>query len=277
MKQYIVINGELAQVTPYQQQQGGGGGGQSSSVSTPTIAPELKPLANLYVKQATNIANTPYQAYTGQGTAGLTGTQNAGIGMVQNRALGGDQTVNTGANFLQNTMNQGPQTATANPYASQSNPYLDALAGQASRGVVNQFNNATVGSGAFGNSGLGQTLGTGLADVNSQIYGNAFNTQAGLAEQGAARQDAVNQNSTAQGLQAANLGLGYGNQAYTDASQLLNAGGLQQSNNQNALDFAYNQFQNAQNNPYKQLAATGGVVGQNMGQSTSTTQSGGGK
>lgn len=246
---YVLINGELAQMTPCQQQQGGGGSsGSSSSVSSPSIAPELKPLANLYVKQATGIANTPYQAYTGQGTAGLTGTQNAGIGMIQNRALGGSQTMDNAETALNGVINN-----------QNSNPYLDSMVNKASQGVVNNFNNATVGSGAYGNSGLGEQLGKGLADVSSTMYGNAYNTDQSN------KLSAISQAPT------------FGNAAYQDASQLMNAGGLQQSNQQNALDFAYNQFQNAQNYPFKQLAATGNVVGQNMGQSTQTTQSGGGK
>ena len=56
--------------------------------------------------------------------------------------------------------------------------------------------------------------------------------------------------------------------------QLLNAGNLQQQQVQNNLDFGYQQYQDAQNTPYKKLQTIGGVVGQAQG-STSTTNGGG--
>lgn len=239
---------------------GGGGGGQTST-TTAAIAPELKPLAALYTQQATDIANTPFQAYTGQRFADLNQTQNQGLDMVAQRALGGSQTMNNAEGQL-NQFIQGGNT----------NPYLDSMVSKAQGSVVDQFNNmvkpqteaAMQQSGSFGNSGYQQLMqnqqkqaGQQMSDIATQMYGQAYG------------QDQANK------MQAIGMAPTFGNAAYQDAGQLLSAGNIQQQQAQQGLDFNYNQFQAAQDNPYKQLQATGGVVQGGMG--SQTTQSGGGK
>lgn len=347
------------------------GGGGGTSTTTPTIPDELKPLANLYTQQATNIANTPYQAYTGAGVLGMNGTQNQALQMIKDRAVNGNELANTGSSYLQNMLQSGPQGATQNPYGqvsagqntstvnpgwnssyvnpgqnkyAGSNPYLQQNIDAALNDVTRSYNNtvkpaqtnAVVGSGSFGNSGLAQTqaeqerqlaatLGNVSSSMRMQDYGNqqqlaesglnrgmqaqqfnaglndtnlgrsmqaqqfnsgvtdsnlnrnfqAQTTNANLGNDWAARNDSQYNNYRNQNLSAAQLAPTYANQAYTDAGQLLNAGNAVQNNAQNQADFAYQQFQNQQNYPYKQLQATGGVVGQNMG--STTTQTAGGK
>lgn len=138
-----------------------------------------------------------------------------------------------------------------------TNPYLDSMVQKAQDSVKSNFNTSAVNSGSFGNSGLQQQYAAGLTDVATQMYGNAYNT------------DQSNR------MQAIGMAPTFGNAAYQDAGQLLNAGNLQQQQQQNNLDFGFQQYQDAQNTPYKKLQTIGGVVGQAQG-STSTT-SGGGK
>jgi hypothetical protein len=224
---------------------GGGGGGDSKSTTTPMIAEEFKPLANLYTQQATQLANTPWQAYGGQRYADLNNTQQAGIGMIQDRAMNGSATMGNAESNL-NKFIQGGNT----------NPYLDQMVQKAQDSVKSNFNTSAVNSGSFGNSGLQQQYAAGLTDVATQMYGNAYNT------------DQANR------MQAIGMAPTFGNAAYQDAGQLLNAGNLQQQQVQNNLDFGYQQYQDAQNTPYKKLQTIGGVVGQAQG-STSTTKGGG--
>lgn len=239
---------------------GGGGGGQSSS-SMPMIPTELKPLATAYTDKAIAYGNTPWQAYTGQRNADLTGTQNLGIGMVQQRALGGNQTMDNAEGAL-NGFIQGGKT----------NPYLDSMVQKAQSSVADQFNTmvkpqietAGVQSGSFGNEGLQQRMAMQqkaaagqMSDIATSMYGNAYNT------------DQANK------MQAIGMAPTFGDAAYKDAAQLLNVGGLQQDQNQSNLDFRFNQFQDQQNYPLKQMQAMSGVIGQNMG--TKTESSGGGK
>lgn len=237
------------------------GGGQTTSVTTPTIPDELKPLANLYTQQATQYAQTPFQSYNGQRFADLNPTQNLGLDMVQNRALNGSQTMNNAEGSL-NQFIQGGNT----------NPYLDAMVKKAQGSVVDQFNNmvkpqteaAMQQSGSFGNSGYNQLMqnqqkaaGEQMSDIATQMYGQAYG------------QDQANK------MQAIGMAPTFGNAAYQDAGQLLNAGNIKQQAEQNPLDFQYNQFKEAADYPLKQMQATGGMLGQNMGSSTNGTQPGG--
>lgn len=245
-------------VVPRRLYKGGGGG---TSVSMPTIPDELKPLANQYTQTALQYANTPFQAYGGQRYADLNNNQNSAINMIANRAQNGSATMNNAENSL-NHFIQGGQT----------NPYLDAMVNKAQQSVANNYNlmtkpaieSAMVNSGSFGNSGLQQMQANEqkqaamqMGDIANQMYGNAYNT------------DQANR------MQAIGMAPTFGNAAYQDAGQLLQAGNTQQNNAQNNLDFAYQQFQNKQDYPVKQLGAMSGVIGQNMG--STTTQTGGGK
>lgn len=241
----------------------GGGGGGGTSTTTPTIPDELKPLANLYTQQATQYAQTPFQEYGGQRFANLDPTQEAGLGMVEQRALGGSPTMQAAESGL-NQFIQGGRT----------NPYLDAMVSKAQGSVVDQFNNmikpqtetAMRQSGSFGNSGLQQYMqnqqkaaGQQMSDIATQMYGQAYG------------QDQANR------MQAIGMAPTFGNAAYQDASQLLNAGNIRQQQAQNPLDFQYQQFKEAQDYPLKQMQATGGFLGQNMGSTTKSDQDSGGK
>lgn len=239
------------------------GGGGGTSKTTTEIPKELKPLATAYTNKAIDVGNQGFNPYTGQRYSDLNTTQNLGIGMVQNRALNGSQTMNNAEGSL-NQFIQGGQT----------NPYLDAMVGKAQGSVVDQFNNmvkpqteaAMRNSGSFGNSGLNQLMqnqqkaaGQQMSDIATQMYGQAYG------------QDQANR------MQAIGMAPTFGNAPYQDASQLMNAGQIQQDQQQNNLDFGYQQYQDAQNLPYKQLAGMSGVFGSNLGSSSSTQQSGGGK
>jgi hypothetical protein len=223
-----------------------GGGGSSGGTSTTTrdIPDELKGAATAYSGLAMNLANTPYQAYTGQGTASLNGNQNNAISMIANRAANGSPVLDQANSTLTSML------------GDQTNPYLDAQVQKAQQSVVKNFNGAQAGSGSFGNSGLQEELGKGLSDTASTMYGNAYNT------------------NQANKLQALGMAQSYGNQAYTDANALMGAGQTQQANDQAGKDFQYQQFQNQQNYPLQQIAALGGVINGSSG--STTTQSGGG-
>lgn len=242
---------------------GGGGGGEGTSTTTQNIPEELKPLAKKYASDAINLSNRAYTPYNGQRYADTNMTQNLGIGMIQNRALNGSQTINN----AENALNQ-------NIAGGQTNPYLDSLVSKAQGSVVDQFNNMTkpqtesamVNSGSFGNAGLQQLMQNQqkaatqqMGDIATSMYGQAYETDKN-------RQ-----------MQSIGMAQGFGNQAYQDASQLMNAGNFQQDQKQQNLDFNYQQFQDWQNDPYKKLAAMSGVFGSFPGQSSTTTQSGGGK
>ena len=230
---------------------GGNGGGGGTSTTTQEIPSELKPLATEYTNKAIDLSKQGYNPYQGQRYADLNPTQNYGIGMVQNRAINGSNTINNAESNLNQIINGG-----------NYNPYLDQMYGRAANQVANSVNSNFSSAGRYGSGAQNDVLGKNLGDLATNIYGGAY------------AQDQANR------MQAIGMAPQFGNQAYQDASQLLNVGQIQQDQAQNPLDFQYQQYQEAQNLPYKQLAAMSGVFGSNLG-SSSTTQSnqssGGGK
>lgn len=226
---------------------GGGGGAPESSITTQDIPEELKPLASKYASDAINLSNTAYTPFQGQRFEDLNSTQQAGIGAIQDRALNGSA-----------TMDNAEQALNQNITGGQTNPYLDQMVGKAQDSVRSQFNTGAVNSGSFGNSGLQEQFAGQLGDVATNMYGNAYET------------DKQRQ------MQSISMAQQFGNQAYTDAGQLLNAGQLQQDQAQQQKDFGYQQFQDQQNDPYKKLAAMSGVFQSAPGQSSTTKNQGGG-
>lgn len=225
---------------------GGGGGGDSTT--TQNIPDELKPLASRYAQDAIALSDRPYQGFEGQRFADLNGTQQQGIDAITQRATQGSATVNNAEQALNQNITGG-----------QTNPYLDGLVSKAQDSVRSQFNTGAVNSGSFGNSGLQEQFAGQLGDVASNMYGQAYETDRN-------RQ-----------MQSIGMAQQFGNQAYTDAGQLLNAGQMQQDQAQQGLDFGYQQFQDEQNDPYRRLAAQAGVFGSFPGQSSTTSQNSGGK
>lgn len=228
----------------------GGGGGGGTTTTTQSIPNELKPLASAYASKAMDLSNDAYNPYTGQRFEDLNANQNQGIQSMVSRAANGSQTINN----AEASLNQNIQ-------GGQTNPYLDQMVGKAQDSVRSQFNTGAVNSGSFGNSGLQEQFQKGLSDTATQMYGQAYDADK-------SRQ-----------MQSIGLAQQFGNQQYTDAEQMLKAGQIQQDQNQQGLDFNYQQFQEAENLPYKQLAAMSGVFSSGLGgTSTSTSkQSGGGK
>ena len=226
-----------------------GGGGGGTSTTTQNIPEELKPLATAYTNKAIDLSNQGYTPYSGQRYADMNSMQTSGLQMAADRAMNGDQTgVMGNANNALNQM-----------LGDNTNPYLDSMVNRAMGSVTSNYNTAAVNSGSFGNSGLAEQYQRNLGDVATLMYGNAYNT------------------NQANKLQALGMAQQYGNQAYTDAEQLMRAGGELQDQQQKNYDYGYQNYLDEQALPYKQLAAMSGVFGSNLGGSSTTTQNSGGK
>lgn len=243
---------------------GGGGGGDQTSTTTQSIPEELKPLATAYTSKAIGLGGQGFNPYQGTRYADLNPTQGAGIQATLNRALGGSPIMNQAESALGANIAGGP------------NPYLDSMVNQAQGSVMRNYQNTAIpqllggsmSSGSFGNTGITgaaresqNDLQQNLGNIATQMYGGAYDTDK-------ARQ-----------MQAIGMAPTFGNQAYQDAGQIMNVGQIQQDQAQKPLDFNYQQYQDQQNLPYKQLAAMSGVFGSGLGGSsqTQTTGSGGGK
>lgn len=259
--------------------QGGGdsGGGGGTSVTKQEIPAELKPLANAYTSKAIGLSNQGFVPYTGQRYADLNATQNAGLDMIANRAMNGSSIVNNATNMTNSMINGGMNTQVGiNAYAGD-NPFLNNAINRSMDDVQGRINSQFAGSN-YGTTANQQVLAQELGNVSSNMRMQDYGTQQQLAENAINRNLQASQQDTANRMAAAQFAPTLGNQAYQDAQQLMNAGQMRQDQAQQGLDFNYQQFQEQQDLPYKQLAAMGGVFGSNLGGSSTTTsnQSGGG-
>ena len=209
----------------------------SSEISYPD---EIKPLLSNVANLSTDLYNKQWQGYGSPRYADLNDTQQQALQGIADRATGGSDLWNQAQGSLQQMM------------GDQQNPYLDQQVANAQKSLVDSYNlttkpqleSAMVGSGSFGNSGLQQMqqqsqnqLQQNLGNVATQMYGDAFNT------------------NQANRLQALGMAQGFANQDYTDLNQLLGAGNTYQDQAQNNADFAYDQWQQQQDDPYRKLQA----------------------
>lgn len=220
----------------------GGSGGQTQ---TNQVDPRFDKLIDYATQTAGRLNSSGFTPYTGQRYAGLNSDQTQGLDMVRGLANNNSLT-NSASTNLQQMMQGG------------NNPYLDQMVNRAQANVLSNANAAAMRSGSFGNSGIADSAAREMGNTAAQMYGAAYG------------QDQNNR------LQAISMAPSVNQAGYQNAQQLLNAGQIQQNQNQNNLDFNYQQFQDQQNLPYKQMAAYSGVLG-NAGLNSTTTTTGGGK
>lgn len=223
---------------------------KSTTSTTPysgSYADQLEDFYNNYLKQNLNTSATPY---TGDLTAGMTGTQNNAMG-----GLG--SLVNTSA--LTGTINGDYLDPSTNPYLSQT--YDEAAQkvqkslGQMNDNINSQFNN----NGLYNSSARMESLqkqadnaGDTLASLATNIYGNAYNQE---------RQNQMNAINQQSGL--------YGS--------LFGMGSTEQQTNQNADTNTYNEWlrqQGVDQNDIQNMLQYFGLV-KNPSSTTTETSSGG--
>lgn len=254
------------------------GKGQNTTTNQTTTSanPQAAAAYSNLLNQASSVASTPYQAYTGELTAPVNAQQTAGI-----------NGINAGANLAQPAVNQAIGIAgnAANPLTQQQiqnyqNPYTQNVVDA----TQNQFNlnNAqqqaalkgnTISSGALG----GNREGVAQANLSTQqaaaqnpiiagLYSNSYNQ--GLAT--AAQQ--YQQNPLAAAGSLANFGISGQGAALSGAGAQLGAGTVQQQTQQAADTANYGQYAQAQAYPYQQTQWLAGVdtgVGSQLGGSSS--------
>lgn len=243
---------------------GGGGGGPSSQTVTNTVQlpSYAQPYAEELMKRGADLSHKTYTPYTGQRIAGLSNNQIAGINQTQNQALNGFQGQGDANNLYQSTVR-------GDFLRPESNPYLQANLQAANDEITRSYNQATAPqtdaafarSGAFGGSAYNQAvqgnqynLGKTIANNTSQMLGANY-----LQERG-------NQ------LNAMQLAPQMQNMGYTDAKQLIGAGDIQRSYNQDLLNQQYGDWSAAQNQPYANLDVLQRAISGSVGNASTSMQ-----
>lgn len=186
-----------------------------------------------------------------------------------------------------------------NPYLQQT---IDKAAGDITRnytGAVNNTDATMARAGAFGGSAwqqqqegnsrqLAQSLGdsanamrmanyTQSANLAENALGRdqqAWQTNAGLTDAGISRAQQGFQAERANQMAGIPLGLAYGNQAYTDAQKLQDAGNTQYGFSQQQLADQQALFNERANAPYKSLDVLGNTIRGAVGGGSTVSQSG---
>lgn len=232
-------------------------GGNDTSTSTTTAPQWATDYAQNFLGQSKQVADLPYNGYSGQTVAQMNPFQVQGYNAQAARAVQGSPVNDAASGELQKTLN--------GSYLN-SNPYLAKQYDSAARGITDNYNQSVVPqltaldarSGSFGNSGVASATGTAqgqlaknLGDVATNLYGNDY------ANERNRMQTAVSQAPTS------------ANQDYVDASALQNAGTAFNAQDQANLTDQYQRFQQANNYPKDQLATLGKGLGFNYGSTTS--------
>lgn len=167
-----------------------------------------------YLGRAQQVADSPYQAYTGQRVADFAPWQQQGLQAQAQRAMSGSPVMNAANAALpgmfqgggQAAQNQyGPVQAQANPYAG-SNPYLTQQIDAAQGDVVRNWNNvqkpqwdtSMQRSGSFGNSGIAQANQMAQSDMQR----NLGQISSGMRFQDYTQQQQLGENAANRALQA---------------------------------------------------------------------------
>jgi hypothetical protein len=253
----------------------GGGTPEMQPTSATQIPAYLQAAGANLVGAAQDVAQEEYVPYTDPQLAAFTpeqlAAQQQGIGMAG---------VSTGQMAPAMAAMQG---ATGGPTAAQisgyMSPYMTGVADVAAQKMRDQsaIQQQKIAASAAGSGGLDSTryaiqeaerqknLTTGVGDLYAKAQAEAYQ-QAGDMAQFAQTQGLAG--ALGQGtLAAQQQGLGM-----ADVQQQLGIGALTQGANQQALDLAYQQFQQEQQHPQSQLNWLSGIMSMDPNQQSTTTQ-----
>lgn len=250
-------------------------GSKGSQTTTQNTATSADPMAmtayeNL-LNRAGSVATTPYQAYGGEGVAGVNQQQNLGIGGTNQFANAAQPGIAQG--MAQTQASSAPLSASAiqqymSPYTQNVVDATQAQFNDTNAQQLNQVRGNAVAQGAMGGNREGVAETTAFKNANiaqNPVIAGLYNQGYGQAVNTATQQQQI-------GLQGAgqmgNLGVAGQTAGLQGAGAQIGAGTLQQ-NTQQALDnYLLQQFQQQQAFPYQQAQWLAGIdtgVGSQMG------------
>ena len=244
------------------------GGSGSKSSSTTSVPKQFAPLAEASAARGMQIGNMPFTPYPYATVADFNPYQFQGFDMTAKRA-GQSGLPGMADRTLSGIMSGGIK----NPFAGP-NPYLqkniDATLGDMSRQFNTQVMPAmattAMQSGSFGNSGMAHAenearrgLAEEMGQVSSQMRMQDYGRQQQLAESGLDRR-----------MGAVGMSPGIYQAGFAPADRMLGIGGAMQQQGQNVLNGWRDQFNQAQEWPFKTFDAMMSPFGRNIGSTTTT-------
>jgi hypothetical protein len=253
----------------------GGSSPEMQPTSATAIPDYLQAAGANLVGAAQDVAQEQYIPYTDPQLAAMTpeqlAAQQQGIGMA-----GVSTAQMAPAMAAMQAATGGPTQAQISGYMS---PYMTGVADVAAQKMRDQsaIEQQKIAASAAGSGGLDSTrfaiqeaerqknLTTGIGDLYAKAQAEAYQQAGDMAQfaQTQGMQGAMGQGTLA--AQQQQLGM-------ADVQQQLGIGGLTQGANQQALDLAYNQFQQEQQHPQSQLNWLASIMAMDPNQQTTTTQ-----
>lgn len=221
---------------------------KSTSTTTTSYPSWAVNSAKSLLDKGNQLSNQAYTPYTGKRIADLAPQQTAGFNMTTNLANKGNaQTNAAGADYT--------KTMAGDYLSPDSNPYLKASVQSAMDDVQTRVN-SQFSNNNFGSTAHQATLADSLAGAANDAYGQNY----------------ASERNRMTSLQT--MAPQYQNMAYQNAQNLTGVGDAYRSNAQDYLNLQYQDWQDKQNQPYKNIdtlaSAFSSAVG-NKGSSTQTT------
>ena len=226
---------------------GSGGGGDTTVTNQTNLPAWLQAGAQQNLDAANAVADTPYQAYTGQTVAPLTADQQTAYDYVRNNLGTGAAAINAAAAPITGSNLTATTQSLLNPYLGQVES--DAV-GQVQRSgdlAQNQLNAQAASAGAYGGTRFGVQSGV-LAGETARQAGELANT---IQSQG---WNTAVSTALGQAQEVGNLATSAQTAGLDSASALSSAGAQQQNQQQAQINAMIQQWQQAQNYPLQQLA-----------------------
>ena len=212
--------------------------------------------------------------YEGNTVAGQSDWTKQALQMQADRAMNGSQLINDASDAIGNVMtgqalqgNQGLNTL--NQMAQEDNPYADELYNRANSQAQAGINANFSAAGRYGSGAHAAASADAANNLANQMYGSLWDKRASAAQSaGQLYNQGVGQQILGAG-QAQQLG----NQAYTDAAALSEAGGVMDDYNQQLINADIDRWNYDQNKALQALSNYNQLIQGNYGgTSTSTGQ-----
>jgi hypothetical protein len=259
------------------------GGGDTTTTSSGPPAQVLANYQQVY-NQAQNVANQPYQPYSGSTVAGFTPMQQQGFNAVNTAANAGQPFINQASQDVTNSTTALNGQNFGNTVSQYQSPYTQQVVNATTAQMnnqdaiqQNQLAGNAASAGAFGGDrqGVAQAvLGGQQATANNATLANLNNT--GFQNATSAAQSNAWLNSQGAAMMG-NLGTEAQTQGETAANSMLSAGQTQQTQAQNELNVPYESYLAAQAYPFQTtnyLANIAEGTGSLSGGTSSTTSPG---
>lgn len=217
---------------------------------------------NLY-DRAQGIGGAAYTPFGQSTTAAANPWQTSSWERTYNRGMQGSPEVSAARQQMTSTINGGGFAS--NPYLQGENPYLQSTINSTLGDITRNYNQtvkpamatAQARSGSFGNSGLSEYQANQERDLAGELGRASSNLRFGDYQNRSQLYD----NERNRQMQATGQAPAFANVDYTDLQAMQQAGNNLQGQQQSELTSNYNQYLDAREFPYRNLAAQSQAMG----------------